>query len=185
MEFFLLVGDYISRYSQYYNKWFKNLTLKAFQNKLIYYAVYDKNTEKYHLIHDHSGLLYTLYYYISNNWMKFDFAGITYNDLNIILQCTNFVAVVSYVRNNRLEHNIFDMDTYQNIKNIKSKVIYAYSDNNEDLTHEFEKFKNTIFDIKLGNQDLYNLLMSYKKINREKINSIKVMMDDTFEEFLM
>jgi hypothetical protein len=159
------------------------MKIKGFEHKLIYYAVYNKNTKSYNVIHDYDKPLSVLYFYIFNYVLKLNYAGITFLDLGMILHAENLVVVTTYVLNGKIYNDVFDVYTYEKPRTINhNKVVYAYTNTDDDLTHEFERFKNTIFDVKLDAQQLYNVIMGYRQKQPEKVLSIKVMMDNDFIE---
>lgn len=190
MSFSLYIADiiinFLSQIQYLYDNFYKNLKYKAFSEKLFYYAIYDINTKRYTLIHNYDNFLSTLYFYFMNYIFKIDYIGISYDDLDLILHSDNTVIIASYITNNKEYHDILDFDIYKAPKKIThNKIIYAYAETinyKDDLTHEYELFKNSILKIKLSAQDIYNIIMNYKNKKTEEITNIKIMIDDTFEE---
>lgn len=170
--------NFLGWLQQLYNNFYRDLKNKTFDNKLIYYAVYDINTKRYTLIHNFNNFLSTLYCYLIN------YNGITYDDLEFIIHDRNIIIITSYILNNKEYHDILNYDIYYSLrKPIHNKIIYAYTENNKDnLTHEYELFKNSIFKLQIPAQDIYNIIMGYKNRTFEKITNIKIMIDDKFEE---
>jgi hypothetical protein len=189
MILLLNIVSVIINFFQYNKRLYEDIKIKAFENKLIYYAIYNMQNKKYTLIHNYDNLLSVLFFYITNNLMKTNYAGITYKDLDFLLHDKNNIIVASYVINKKEYHKIFNYDTYINNqqceKNKIDKIVYAYTDNVEDLTNEFEKFKDTIFCIKLSTQTLANILMYYKGKKLQKVEYIKYMIDNNFDEILL
>ncbi len=190
MSFSLYIADIIINFFSWiqisYDNFYKNLKYKSFSKKLLYYAIYDNNTKRYTLIHNYDNFLSTLYFYFSNYVFKINYTGITYNDLELILHSDSTIIIASYILNNKEYHDIFDYEVYTSPKITNhNKIVYAYAETinyKDDLTHEYELFKNSILKLKLPAQDIYNILMGYKNKRTEKITNIKIMSDDTFEE---
>jgi hypothetical protein len=154
------------------------MKIKAFNNKVVYYAIYNITTEKYSLVHNYNNILNVIYFYILNYYAKFAYAGISYLDLRVLTQCDDLILITSYIINEKEIHAILNSETYIKDKFATcygKKIVYAYTDDGQDLTHEFEKYKHTIFDIKLSSQHLYNILTTKTK---NRIEYIKYMMDD-------
>jgi hypothetical protein len=190
MTVFLYFADIILNFLGYIQQscdnFYKDIKYKAFEHKLIYYAIYDLKTKRYSLIHNYDNYLNTFFFYLTNYIFKLNYAGITYLDLELLTQYENVIVITSYILNNKEYHDILNYDVYNAPRTIThSKVIYAYAETvnyKDDLTHEYELFKNSIFKLEIPAQDIYNILKSYKNRNPEKITNIKIMIDDTFEE---
>jgi hypothetical protein len=158
----------------------------AFEHKLIYYAVYDTNTSKYTLVYDYDNPLSVFWYLVFGVfYQKSTAMPVAYEDIDTILHAENLVIVCSYVLYGEQRHGLYDSTCYNAPrKGNHTKVIYAYSDTNDDMSHEFERFKGTIFDIydRFGAQHVYNMLMGYKKKVPGTIEYITTMTDFDFNE---
>ncbi len=154
---------------------FNYVKFQMFEGKLTYYALFNTKTNEYSLIYDYSKFL--------NSFHKMP---VKYDDMKYILQFSDCVIVANYILYGKEHHDILDYNSISKPKHsIHDKVIYAYTDTNEDLTHEFELFKNTIFTLKsLTAQQLYTVLMCYKNKQANNIKYIKVMLDNNFEEIV-
>lgn len=188
---FLVLADYIINYFQgwvkYYNVIYDYMKIKAFKNKLIYYAMYNTITEEYMLVHNYNTWWSVVYFYFFNNYAKMDFAGITFFDLDMILHSDQYIVITSYIVNNKEYYAIYDYDTYTKNKcDTKYSIVYAYTDKKEELSHEFEKFKHTVFDLEVYKKGqyrhVYNILSEFKKHRRMSPEYIKLMLDNDFEE---
>lgn len=162
---------------------YQHMKCKAFEHKLIYYATYDLKTCRYTLIHDYDNFLSVFYFYITNYLIKFNYAGVSYLDLELLLKVEDMLIITSYVLNGKEYHNIFDSETYLKPRTkINKEYIYAYTDKKEDLTHQLNKFKNILY-LALTAQHVANIMFGYtKKILEEKVEHIRYMSDDTFIE---
>lgn len=175
--------NFYSGISSFITKTYLDIKTRAFENKLIYYAVYDTNTKRYSLVYNYDKPLNVFWYCLFKDWVILP--PVSYNDLEKILYADNLVVVCSYVICGEQRNAIYDYTAYNSAwKDMHRKVIFAYSDTNEDLTHEFEKFKNTVFDIykRFGAQHVFNMLVGYKRKTTDKISYILTMTDHDFIE---
>lgn len=174
--------NFYSGINSFVNKSYVSLKTKAFEHELLYYAVYDTNTKRYTLIYDYDKPLCVFWCLLFGTWMM---ETISYQDIDNILHNDNLVVVCSYILYGEQRHCVYDYQAYKAPRKSNNiKVIYAYSDTNQDLTHEFERFKSTVFEVyeRLGAQNIYNMLVSYKKKSPEKIDYIKAMTDYDFND---
>ena len=184
---FALLDAAINFYSSitgFVKKSYLDTKIKTFENKLLYYAVYDTNTNRYTLIYNYDNPL-SIFWYLVFGVFNRALYPVNYEDLETILHTENMIIVCSYILYGEHRHVIYDSSSYKAPrKRNHMKVIYAYSDTNEDMTHEFERFKETVFEIyeRFGVQHVYNMLMGYKQKNPEKIEYITAMTDFDFNE---
>ena len=191
--------NFYSNFREWCTNWYQYMKVNAFENKLLYYAVYDLSTKRYSLIHNYDNPLSIFYFFILNHVFKISYAGISYLDLQYILHSENIVVVCEYVRRGKEYCEILDLDVFEAPRaNITNKVVYAYTETDgspdqcDDLTHEFEKFKTTLFNVatKINAQNTYNLIMGFRQNDQngrhitknDNIKKIRYMLDDDFEE---
>jgi hypothetical protein len=170
--------NFFSAIQNEYKKIYNHMKIKAFNNKVVYYGIYNIANQKYSIIHNYNNILSILYFYILNYYAKISYAGVSFLDLRVLTQCDNLILITSYIINEKEIHAILNYETYNKDKFslcYGKKIVYAYTDDGQDLTHEFEKYKNTIFNIKCNSQHIYNILTSKTK---NRIEYIKYMMDD-------
>ena len=184
-----MIINFFSSIVKYKNNILTYMKSKAFENKLVYYAIYDLNTSTYSVIHNYNNFLSIFWFYITNYIFKVNYTGVTYLDIDLILHAENIIVIADYVRNSIEYHSIFDMTAYEEhkISNKIINIIYAYTDKNEDLTYEFEYFNLTIFNVatRIKAQHIYNIILGYNgitSIHFSLINSIHLMTDDHFDE---
>lgn len=157
------------------------MKIKAFENHWIYYAVYDVGTKRYILVYDYDNFLSILFFYIFRYWLGFYMSQlITFNDI-ATFKHTQLVAIIYYIQNSHDKYIIHNEHT-SNETEVGYSVLYAYTDTGEDITHEVEKFKSTIFKSGLFAQDIYNTIMGFKGKKTQKIEYIKYMTDENFNE---
>lgn len=158
---------------------------KAFEHKLFYYAIYDTKTNRYLKMHDYDTVFWVVWFYVLNHVCKISYSGVTYLDLDTILHAENLIVVASYVMNGEIRHAILDYEEYSKswIPTAK-KIVFAYTDSRDDVTHEFERFKETVFAIaeRIGVQNVYNILCGYGRRETSTIQWISTMTDRDFEE---
>lgn len=163
----------------------KYMKTKAFEHKLIYCASYDLKNEKYTVNQNYDTLWCILYFYITNYLFKLNYAGLSYTDLGFLVKVQDMVIITSYVLSGKEYVAILD-ESRQFERNIGYKIVYAVTDKNDDLTHEFNMFKQSSTLFVLKPQHIYNIVTQYAhKYERKHIESIKFMRDDNFEEIVL
>lgn len=185
INFFLYNRKCISNFYDY-------IKIKALNNKITYYAIYDKNTSIYNEIRNYNTLYYIIYYMfyneVSNN-------GMTIEDYMIVTQFPSLIIIISYIRDGKEYHKI--VNNYEDAANKKEEaentevdknIVYAYSysdtGNTIDLTDKFIKYKSSIYTsiFNLNAQHIYNILTGERDFSNIKINNIKYMFDIDCEE---
>lgn len=158
---------------------------KAFEHKLIYYASYDLNTQEYIVTQNYDSVWYILYFYITNYLFKLNYAGLSYTDLDFLIKIQDMVIITTYVLNGREYRAIYDEQKKYDW-DAKYKIVYAFTDKNDDITHSLNSFKNSVALFKLSPQHIYNIVTHYEeKYKRKHIKEINYMRDDTFEEIAL
>ena len=61
---------------------YEDMKKKAFENKLIYYARYDMNQNRYLVVYNYDKVLSVFYFYMFNYIWKMSYASMTYLDLD-------------------------------------------------------------------------------------------------------
>jgi hypothetical protein len=186
MSFVFDLASWSIKFYEAFTNVYQSMKRKAFENHWIYYAVYDVTTKQYIVMYDYNNVLSTLFFYIFRYWLGFYMSQkITLNDL-VTFQHTSLVAIIYYIQNKHDKYIMYNENMCNLVVDAKYSILYAHTDTGEDLTHEFEKFKSTIFGLGLGPQDIYNMLMGFKRIqSTQDIKYIKYMTDDTFEDQLL
>lgn len=158
---------------------------KAFEHKLIYYASYDLKTQEYIVTQNYDSVWYILYFYITNYLFKLNYAGLSYTDLEFLIKVQDMIIVTSYILSGKEYHAIYDEHkTYD--RDAKYKIVYAFTDKNDDITQSLNSFKNSVALFKLSPQHIYNIVTHYEeKHKRKHIKEINYMRDDTFEEIAL
>jgi hypothetical protein len=150
---------------------------QAFKNHWLYYATYDTNTKQYSVLYNYNNPLSVLYFYVFRYLLGY------YHGCGIIISPidTNIISVVHYVKDTCERYLLYKQ--YM-LETPTPNILYAYTDCGEDLTHEFQKFRTSIFQLGLDAQDLYNIIVGYKgRPNcNDMVEYIKYMTDQEFEE---
>lgn len=160
-----------------------DIKCRAFEHRLLYYAVYDCATKRYTLVYDHDKPLSVFWYCMFGTWLSVP--PVSYADLESILHSENLVVVCSYVMHGEVRYALYDHAAYRaQWTNNHNKVVFAYSNTSDDITHEFERFKNTVFSVcsRVGANHVFNMLLGYRGKQADQIQSISVMTDLDFKE---
>lgn len=163
----------------------QHMKAKAFEHKLIYYATYDLNTQRYLVTQNYDSFWYILYFYITNYLLKLNYEGLSYTDLELLVKVQNMIIITSYILAGQ-EYTVVYDENKKFDKNIRYKIVYAVTDRNDDLTHELNMFKKSSALLTLKPQHIYNIATHYgKKYEKKEIQTIKYMRDDNFEETVL
>lgn len=183
INFFQFNRNCISNFYEY-------IKLKALNNKITYYAVYNTNHSTYNEIHNYYTLFYVIYYMFYSQVKN---GGMTIDDYKIVTEFPELIIIISYIRDGNEYHKIFN--NYESAAaegdevgggDEVSEIVYAYSyscgGEEYDLTNSFVKYKSSIFKniIDLNAQHIYNILTGNKK--SISINCIKYMVDSDCQE---
>lgn len=175
--------NFYSGISALFESTYHHIKTRTFENRLIYYALYDSVTKRYTLVYDHDKPLSVFWHCLFGPWLST--ALVNYDDLGGILHSEGLAAVCSYVMHGEQRYALYDREAYRaGWTRNQQKVVFAYSNTNEDLTHEFERFKSTVFELykRLGAQNVFNMLAGYKNKAAEPIEYITSMTDIDFTE---
>lgn len=175
------------------SNFYEYLKIKALNNKITYYAVYNKNNSTYNEIHNYYTLFYVIYYMFYSQVKN---GGMTIDDYEIVTEFPQLIIIISYIRDGKEYHKIVNNygaeaaegdESAESDEGVKcNDIVYAYSyscgGEEYDLTDKFIKYRKTIFRsiINLNAQHVYNILTGTK--NSTRINCIKYMFDIDCEE---
>ena len=179
--------------NSFYNKRLLELKYKLFNNKIITHGFYDKEEKCYMVIYDYDNLFTLLYLYFYKLLCKKTASALpVFNNTPRDLASDRFIFVGSFIKNNVQYFTIIDGDSgklYNPNENFTQTFIYCIIDDKYDLTHLFEQYKNSIMiNSTIICEDIIAILIMLSKrkkwIENTKLEELKMMMDDTFEELV-
>ena len=155
---------------------------KAFEHKLVYYATYDVEKDRYTVIHDYNKPLYVFYFYVTNYLLKLNYAGVSYLDIELLLKMQQVIIITTYIMNGEEHSDVFNEHTYNN-QGKSPTFVYAFTNTQENLTYEFNLFSSTLLLLKLSAYNIARILYGFKRKDMlEPIKNIHYMTDDDFVE---
>ena len=197
--FFIDIIDFFMNIWIYVYKLYKNSIIsmkhELFDGYLISCGSYNVNEKRYVSIYNYDNTLMIIYLYIlyifgcniHENYNLINFRKYVSNDKHNIYIC-------SVLYGNEQYYIIIDQNTHLNLPSLNNinnenkstkKFLYVVFDDNNDLTHEFEKFKHFILENKyLETYDIIKMLQMffYNKVTVNNDTILKLMMDDSFDE---
>lgn len=202
--FFIDIIDFFMNIWICMYKLFKNrivsMKYELFDGYLISYASYNINDKKFISIYNYDNtwnIIYLYFLYIFG-YNVHEIYNLVYHKTYISID-KNTLYICSVLYDTEQYYFIIDKNTQLrlpsldniNIDDINNKntnnknFLYVVFDDNNDLTHEFTKFKHFILENKyLETYDIIKMLQMFF-YNKETVNNdstLKLMMDDSFEE---
>jgi hypothetical protein len=168
---------------------------ELFDGYLISYGSYNINEKRYVSIYNYDNTLMIIYLYIlyifgcniHENYNLVNFRKYVSTDKHNIYICSVLYGNEQYyiIIDKNTHLNLPSLNNINNENKYNKKFLYVVFDDNNDLTHEFEKFKHFILENKyLETYDIIKMLQMFF-YNKDTVNNdsiLKLMMDDSFDE---
>jgi hypothetical protein len=190
LYYILNVYDFIYQFFDQVSTGFNRHVFKMqeymFDGFYIKYSIYDTKNKKMHDMYNYESLLKFMLFCIR---FILGFTSYVVPIQDEELPFGKYIHVGTYINNGAKHHTIGLVTSDEEIQDPQVSCVFCLLNDEHDLTHEFNKFKHSIYSNKdLTWDDLITILTYYfDKPYRSSIQpdcDVKVMFDDTYDELV-